>query len=122
MIKLYVMVIGKTTLECLTICTFFNEYTMFVDYETDLLRLIDNDFVNYDIFVYDYDNIDHSLVRFVPNVINIVLTSNTEVDFLNRLIEIGADIIIQKDIDHETIKNTMLICSLIKRYSLHDLT
>jgi hypothetical protein len=115
MIKPNVMVIGKTTLECLTICSFFNEYARYVDYETDLLRIIDNDFVTYDIFVYDYDNIDHSLVRFMPNVINIVLVSDTEVDFSNRLIDFGADIIIQKDLDDETIKNTMLICSLINR-------
>ena len=115
MTKPNVMVIGKTTMECLTICMFFNDHARFVDYETDLLRIIDNDFVTYDIFVYDYDNIDHSLVRFMPNVINIVLVSDTDSEFLNNLISMGADIIIQKDIDDEIIKNTMLICSLINR-------
>lgn len=114
MIKPTIMVIGKTTMDCLTICNFFNEYTRFVDYETNLLSIIDDDYDNYDIFVYDYDNIDHNLVTFLPNVINIVLVSSSADDLdLNRLIVLGADIIIRKDLDDETIKNTMLICSLI---------
>jgi len=108
-----VMVIGKTTMECLTICRFFNDHARFVDYETDLLRIIDNDFIIYDVFVYDYDNIDHSLVWFASNVINIVLVSDTDSESLNNLISMGADIIMQKDLDDEVIKNTMLICSLI---------
>jgi hypothetical protein len=107
------MVIGNTTMECLTICRVFNEYARFVDYETDLSRIIDNDYDTYDVFVYDYDNIVHSLVRFIPNVINIVLVSSTDDLDLNPLMVLGADIIIQKDLDDETIKNTMLICSLI---------
>ena len=113
MIKPNVMVIGKTTMECLTICSFFNDHARFVDYETNLLRIIDDDFIIYDIFVYDYDNIDHDLVWFVPNVINIVLVSDTDSDFLNNLISMGADIIMQKDLNDDIIKNTMLICSLI---------
>ena len=86
---------------------------IFLIFNSFLLRIIDNDFIIYDVFVYDYDNIHHDLVRFVPNVINIVLVSDTDSDFLNNLISMGADIIIQKDIDDDTIKNTMLICSLI---------
>ena len=113
MIKPTIMVIGKTTMDCLTICNFFNEYVKYVDYETNLLRIIVDDYDTYDIFVYDYDNIDHSLVTFAPNVINIVLVSSTDDLDLNHLMVLGADIIIQKDIDDETIKNTMLICSLI---------
>jgi hypothetical protein len=108
-----VMVIGKTTMDCLTICRIFNDYSRFVDYETDLLRIIDNDYDTYDVFVYDYDNLDHDLVRFVSNVINVVLVSSTDDLVLNHLMVLGADIIIQKDLDDETIKNTMLICSLI---------
>ena len=116
MIKPTIMVIGKTTMDCLTICNFFNEYVQYVDYETNLLRIIDDDYLTYHVFVYDYDNIDHSLVRFIPNVINIVLVSCSTDDLdLNRLISIGADIIIRKDVDDETIKNTMLICSLIMK-------
>jgi transcriptional antiterminator len=115
MIKPNVMVIGKTTMECLTICRVFDDHARFVDYETDLLRIIDDDFIIYDIFVYDYDNIDHDLVRFVPNVINIVICGNNDSEFLNNLISMGADIIIRKDLDGETIKNTMLICSLITK-------
>jgi hypothetical protein len=113
MIKPNVMVIGKTTMECLTICRFFNDHAKFVDYETDLSRIIDNDFIIYDVFVYDYDNIDHSLVCFASNVINIVLVSGTDSESLNNLINMGADIIMQKDLDDDIIKNTMLICSLI---------
>jgi hypothetical protein len=113
MIKPSIMVIGKTTMECLTICRFFNDHARFVDYETDLLRIIDDDYDTYDIFVYDYDNIDHNLVTFTSNVINIVLVSSTDSEFSNRLISMGADIIIQKELDDDTIKNIMLICSLI---------
>lgn len=113
MIKPSIMVIGKTTMECLTICRFFNDHAMFVDYETNLLRIIDDDYDTYDIFVYDYDNIDHNLVTFTSNVINIVLISDTDVLTSNRLVSMGADIIIQKELDDDTIKNIMLICSLI---------
>jgi hypothetical protein len=111
------MVIGKTTMECLTICRGFNSHARFVDYETDLLRIIDNDYDTYDIFVYDYENLDHRLVRFIPNVINIVLVSSTDDLDLNHLMVLGADIIVRKDLDDETIKNTMLICSLIMKSS-----
>jgi hypothetical protein len=108
-----VLIIGDTALDCLGISYYFTNFVEFIDYETVLSDVSFDDYRKYDVFVYDYDNIDHNYLNFFSEVINVVLISSADDLELSRIMNSGVDIIIQKEIEIEKVKHAMLVCSLI---------
>ena len=141
MVKPTVLVISNTVSECLIISELFVDLVQYIDYEIDISNITDYEYEKYDIFIYDYDNlslsngtfctdnmqtvllsalmsidhVDHDVL--IDKRCNIVLTSNTDDVFISNLIDMGADIIVQKNLDRDLVKHLMLICSMICKQS-----
>jgi hypothetical protein len=123
MVKPTVLVISNTVSECLVISELFVDLVQYIDYEIDISNITDYEH-EYDIFIYDYDNLDLSNGTFcsdnaqpvstsalitTDNMVgdpvvdhdgvidkrcNIVLTSSTDDVFISNLIDMDTDIIV----------------------------
>ena len=138
MVKPTVLVISNTVSECLVISELFVDLVQYIDYEIDISNITDYE-DKYDIFIYDYDNLDLSNCTFctdntqpvllsalittdnVDDLIdkrcNIVLTSNTDDVFISNLIDMDTDIVVQKKLDRDLVKYLMFICSMLCKQS-----
>jgi hypothetical protein len=111
-------IIGNSVKRCHYISNFFTNYVKYIDYETDLSSISDNDLQNYDIIIYDIDkyikNIDN-ILNLQLNSINIFCINNPNEEITNKLMKLGVDMIIPYDLDEIKVKHSMLIYELITK-------
>lgn len=121
MVKPTVLVISNTVSECLIISELFVDLVQYIDYEIDISNITDYEGEReYDIFIYDYDNLGLSNGTFcteqdpqisalitrdsvdddvlIDKRCNIVLTSNTDDVFISNLIDMDTDIVVKKNL------------------------
>jgi AmiR/NasT family two-component response regulator len=119
-----ILIISGNIKNCIKINDYFISYAKYIDYETDISKLEEEDYEKYDIIIYDLDFIMEEIqLKKQTNSLQpiiICITEENDDDYINKLMNSGVDIIIPYILNDISVKHMMSIYNLIEKNKYNE--
>ena len=113
-----ILVVGNTETECNIMINLLTEYAEYIDYETLVSNISEYDYYNYNniIPLYSSNNTNTNNNNDNDNNIKILVTNNTDENYISHLMKKGFDMVIPHELNKYNAKHMINIYYMINEY------